>query len=103
MCLCRLLGGMHRDAVAGNMLGEQSPGSRAVQNYGQQVGGLWSDVFKPGQGQTPLFLPREFEAAGEAAVDRFGLEGGAALAARGWCDSFRFVNGFGGWWCWGCW
>ena len=87
------IGGMHRDAVAGNMLGEQSPGSRALQNYGQQVGGLWSDVFKPGQGQTPLFQPREFEAAGEAAVDRFGLEGGAALAARGGATALDLLTG----------
>ena len=87
------IGGMHRDAVAGNLLGGQSPGSRALQNYGQQVGGLWSDVFKPGQGQTPLFLPREFEAAGEAAVDRFGLEGGAALAARGGATALDLLTG----------
>ena len=87
------IGGMHRDALAGNTLGEQSPGSRAVQNYGQQVGGLWSDVFKPGQGQTPLFQPREFEAAGEAAVDRFGLEGGAALAARGGATALDLLTG----------
>jgi len=87
------IGGMHRDALAGNTLGEQSPGSRALQNYGQQVGGLWSDVFKPGQGQTPLFQPREFEAAGEAAVDRFGLEGGAALAARGGATALDLLTG----------
>ena len=89
----QLIGGRHRDVIAGTAPGGQSPGSRALQNYGQQVGGLWSDVFKPGQGQTPLFLPREFEAAGEAAVDRFGLEGGAALAARGGATALDLLTG----------
>jgi hypothetical protein len=89
------IGGMHRDVIQGRQTGGQSAGSRALQNYGQQVAGLWSDVFKPGPGQTPVFQPREFEAAGEAAVGRFGLEGAGASAARGGATALDLLTGFG--------
>jgi len=87
------IGGMHRDAAAGSTLGGQSPGSRALQNYGQQVGGLWSDVFKPGAGRTEMFLPRQFDAAGEAAVDRFGLEGVGAGVVQGGATALDLLTG----------
>lgn len=87
------IGGMHRDVVQGAPTGGQSAGSRAVQNYGQQVGGLVSDVFRPGVGQTPLFQPREFDAAGEAAVGRFGLEGAGASAVRGGATALDLLTG----------
>jgi hypothetical protein len=64
-----------------------------LQNYGEQVGGLWSDVFRPGAGQTPLFQPREFDAAGEAAVDRFGLSGAGAGAVRGGATALDLLTG----------
>lgn len=79
----QMIGGMHRDVIAGNQLGGQSAGSRALSSYGNQVRDLWSDVFRGNPSQTDVFLPREFDAASEAAIDRFGLEGGAATAARG--------------------
>ena len=87
------IGGMHRDVITGGQTGGQSAGSRALQNYGQQVGGLWSDLFKPGAGQTPLFQPREFDAAGEAAVDRFGLEGVGAGAVQGGAAALDLLTG----------
>lgn len=87
------IGGMHRDVVQGAPTGGQSAGSRALQNYGQQVGGLVSDVFRPGAGQTPLFQPREFDAAGEAAVDRFGLEGAGAGAVLGGATALDLLTG----------
>jgi hypothetical protein len=87
------IGGMHRDVVQGAPTGGQSAGSRALQNYGEQVGGLWSDVFRPGAGQTPLFQPREFDAAGEAAVDRFGLSGAGASAVRGGATALDLLTG----------
>jgi hypothetical protein len=87
------IGGMHRDVVQGAPTGGQSAGSRALQNYGEQVGGLWSDVFRPGAGQTPLFQPREFDAAGEAAVDRFGLSGAGAGAVRGGATALDLLTG----------
>ncbi len=89
----QIIGGAHRDVAAGSTLGGQSPGSRALQNYGEQVGGLWSDVFKPGAGQTEMFLPRQFDAAGEAAVDRFGLEGAGASAVRGGATALDLLTG----------
>jgi hypothetical protein len=89
------IGGMHRDAVSGNQAGGQSSGSRAVGDYGNLVRNLWSDVFRPGAGQTEPFLPREFEAAGEAAVDRFGLEGAGASAARGGATALDLLTGLG--------
>jgi hypothetical protein len=87
------IGGMHRDAAAGNTLRGQSAGSRAVQDYGRQVAGLWSDTFKPGPGQTPMFQPREFDAAGEAAINRFGLEGAGAGAVRGGATALDLLTG----------
>jgi hypothetical protein len=87
------IGGMHRDVIQGAPTGGQSAGSRAVQNYGQQVGSLFSDVAKPGRGQTPFFLPREFDAAGEAAVDRFGLSGAGAGAVRGGATALDLLTG----------
>jgi hypothetical protein len=77
------VGGMHRDVISGSPARGQSAGSRAVQDYGQNVGRLWSDFFRPSGGSPSPFLPREFDEAAEAAVGRFGLEGGAASAARG--------------------
>tara|TARA_R110000822_G_scaffold309880_1_gene440528 strand:- start:43 stop:1488 length:1446 start_codon:yes stop_codon:yes gene_type:complete len=87
------IGGTHRDVIQGAPTGGQSAGSRALQNYGEQVGGLWSDVFRPGAGQTPLFQPREFDAAGEAAVDRFGLSGAGAGAVRGGATALDLLTG----------
>lgn len=77
------IGGMHRDVISGSPARGQSAGSRAVQDYGQNVGRLWSDFLRPSGDSPSPFLPREFDEAAEAAVDRFGLEGGAASAARG--------------------
>lgn len=77
------IGGMHRDVISGERSRGQSAGSRAVQDYGQNVGRLWSDFLMPSEDAPSPFLPREFDAASEAAIDRFGLEGGAASAARG--------------------
>jgi len=87
------IGGSARDAAAGSTLGGQTPGSRALQNYGQQVGGLWSDVLKPGAGQTEMFLPRQYDAAGEAAIDRFGLEGAGAGVVRGGATALDLLTG----------
>ena len=89
------IGGMYRDVVSGNQAGGQSAGSRAVGDYGNLVRNLWSDVFRPGAGQTEPFLPREFEAAGEAAVDRFGLEGAGASAVRGGTTALDLLTGLG--------
>jgi len=89
------IGGMHRDVVQGNQTGGQSAGSRALQNFGQQVGGFVSDIGRPGPGQTPFFQPREFDAAGEAAVDRFGLSGAGASAVRGGATALDLLTGLG--------
>ena len=89
------IGGMHRDVVQGRQTGGQSAGSRALQNFGQQVGGFVSDIGRPGPGQTPFFQPREFDAAGEAAVDRFGLSGAGASAVRGGATALDLLTGLG--------
>jgi hypothetical protein len=54
---------------------------------------MWSDVFKPGAGQTEMFLPRQFDAAGEAAVDRFGLEGAGAGVVQGGATALDLLTG----------
>jgi hypothetical protein len=89
------IGGMVRDVVSGRQAGGQSAGSRAVGDYGNLVRNLWSDVGGRGAGQTEPFLPREFEGAGEAAVNRFNLEGGAASAARGGATALDLLTGLG--------
>jgi hypothetical protein len=87
------IGGMHRDVISGGQTGGRSAGSRAVGDYGNLVKDLWSGIGSGGQ--TEPFLPREFEAAGEAAVDRFGLEGGAASAAMGGATALDLLTGLG--------
>ena len=89
------IGGMYRDVVSGNQAGGQSAGSRAVGDYGNLVRSLFSDIGGQGVGQTEPFLPREFEAAGEAAVGRFGLEGAGAGAVRGGATALDLLTGLG--------